>query len=47
LTVEISKRKLQDKVKLIETGCYGFCAQGSIMPDSEEEEGLDFTGMKW
>jgi NADH-quinone oxidoreductase subunit F len=31
LKSEISERKLQDKVTLIETGCNGFCAQGPVM----------------
>ena len=31
LKTEIAKRKLQDKVILIETGCNGFCAQGPVM----------------
>ena len=31
LKTEIAKRKLQDKVTLIETGCNGFCAQGPVM----------------
>jgi len=31
LKTEIAKHELQEKVKLIETGCNGFCAQGPVM----------------
>jgi NADH-quinone oxidoreductase subunit F len=31
LTAELEKRGLADEIKLVETGCNGFCAQGPIM----------------
>ena len=31
LLEEIVKRKLADEVKVVETGCNGFCALGPIM----------------
>jgi NADH-quinone oxidoreductase subunit F len=31
LIKELEKRKLSDEVKVIETGCNGFCAQGPVM----------------
>jgi len=31
LKTEIAKRRLREKVMLIETGCNGFCAQGPVM----------------
>lgn len=37
LEEEIAKKNLQEKVKVIMTGCFGFCAQGpivQIMPDN-------------
>ncbi|MBN2515335.1 MAG: (2Fe-2S) ferredoxin domain-containing protein, partial [Deltaproteobacteria bacterium] len=31
LTEELSKRSLSDEIKIVETGCNGFCAMGPIM----------------